>query len=172
MPKRVCFNLRNYCSLKQNKWSRSVVSDPLWSHGIFQARVLEWVPISFSRGSSWPRDWTQVSCIAGRCFTIWDTREVPQKFWCRISEQINIPPLKLSCLFIIFWSQKLMFNKNNVYKYMQYFRFRFLVILSNRENKHILKYPAPIFTSQWSKTLICNILFVLIDIYFNKCSLC
>ena len=46
-------------------------------HGIFQARVLEWVAISFSRGSSRPRDWTQVSCIAGRHFTIWATREVP-----------------------------------------------------------------------------------------------
>ena len=44
-------------------------------HGIFQARVLEWVAISFSRGSSWPRDWTQVSCIAGRRFTLWATRE-------------------------------------------------------------------------------------------------
>jgi len=32
-------------------------------YGIFQARVLEWVAISFSGGSSWPRDWTQVSCI-------------------------------------------------------------------------------------------------------------
>ena len=42
-------------------------------HGIFQARVLEWVAISFSRGSSWPRDWTQVSHIAGRHFTIWAT---------------------------------------------------------------------------------------------------
>ena len=38
-------------------------------HGIFQARILEWVAISFSRGSSQPRDWTQVSRIAGRCFT-------------------------------------------------------------------------------------------------------
>ena len=38
-------------------------------HGIFQARVLEWVAISFSRGSSQPRDRTQVSLIAGRCFT-------------------------------------------------------------------------------------------------------
>ena len=38
--------------------------------GIFQARVLEWVPISFSRGSSWLRDWTLVSCIAGRHFTL------------------------------------------------------------------------------------------------------
>ena len=33
-------------------------------HGIFQARILEWFAISFSRGSSWPRDWTQVSCTA------------------------------------------------------------------------------------------------------------
>ena len=35
-------------------------------HGILQARILEWVAIPFSRGSSWPRDWTRVSCIAGR----------------------------------------------------------------------------------------------------------
>ena len=46
-------------------------------HGIFPARLLEWVAISFSRGSSQPRDQTQVSCIAGRCFTIWATREAP-----------------------------------------------------------------------------------------------
>ena len=40
-------------------------------HEIPQARILEWVTIPFSRGSSWPRDQTQVSCIAGRFFTIW-----------------------------------------------------------------------------------------------------
>ena len=39
-------------------------------HGIFQARILEWIAISFSRGSSQPRDGTWVSLIAGRCFTI------------------------------------------------------------------------------------------------------
>ena len=44
-------------------------------HWIFQARVLEWVAISFSRGSSWPRDQTQVSCTAGRHITIWATWE-------------------------------------------------------------------------------------------------
>ena len=44
-------------------------------HGIFQARVLEGVAISFSRGSSRPRDWTQVSHVAGRRFTNWATRE-------------------------------------------------------------------------------------------------
>ena len=45
-------------------------------HGIFQAWRLEWVAISFSRRSSWPRYWTQVSWIVGRCFTIWATKEV------------------------------------------------------------------------------------------------
>ena len=46
------------------------------AHGIFQARVLEWLAISFSRGSSQPMDQTQVSHIVGRCFTVWATREV------------------------------------------------------------------------------------------------
>ena len=41
-------------------------------HGIHQARILEWVAIPFSRGSSRPRDWTWVSCIAGRFFTTRD----------------------------------------------------------------------------------------------------
>ena len=44
-------------------------------HGILQARALEWGAIAFSRGSSWPRDRTQVSCIQGRCFNLWATRE-------------------------------------------------------------------------------------------------
>ena len=39
-------------------------------HGIFQARILEWVAIAFSRGSSRPRDWNRVSCIVGRHFTV------------------------------------------------------------------------------------------------------
>ena len=46
-------------------------------HGIFQARILEWVAIPFSRGSSQPRDRTQVSSIAGSFFTIWATMEAP-----------------------------------------------------------------------------------------------
>ena len=44
-------------------------------HGILQARILEWVAVRFSRRSSQPRDWTQVSPIAGRCFTSWAKRE-------------------------------------------------------------------------------------------------
>ena len=68
------------------KWSRSVMSDSLQphspgssTHGIFQVRVLEWVAISFSTGSSQPRDRTWVSHIAGRHFTIWATREATKK---------------------------------------------------------------------------------------------
>ena len=45
--------------------------------GILQARMLEWVAMPSSRGSSQPRDRTQVSRIAGRFFTVWATREVP-----------------------------------------------------------------------------------------------
>ena len=43
--------------------------------GILQARLLEWVAVPFSRGSSQPTGQTQVSWIAGRFFTIWVTRE-------------------------------------------------------------------------------------------------
>ena len=50
-------------------------------HGIFQARILEWVAISFSRRSSWPRDWAQVSRIVGTHFIIWATRQVQQCDW-------------------------------------------------------------------------------------------
>ena len=72
------------------------LSDPMDSslpgssvHGIFQARILEWAAISFSRGSSQPRDRTWVSCIADRRFTVWATREAQslsigfskQKYW-------------------------------------------------------------------------------------------
>ena len=49
--------------------------------GILQARILEWVAISFSRRSSQPRDQTQVSCITGRRFTIWATRDYRQSMF-------------------------------------------------------------------------------------------
>ena len=62
--------------------SHPTLSDPLdYSpprssvHGIFQARILEWVALPFSRGSSQPRDWTWVFCISGELFTHWTIRE-------------------------------------------------------------------------------------------------
>ena len=47
-------------------------------HGIFQTRILVWVAIPFSRGTSQPRDRSQVSSIAGKFFTIWVTRKAPE----------------------------------------------------------------------------------------------
>ena len=49
-------------------------------NGILQARILAWVAIPFSRGSSQPRDQTWVSCVAGRFFIIWTAREAQSKF--------------------------------------------------------------------------------------------
>ena len=51
---------------------------PKVSSGILQARILKWVAIPFSSGSSWPRDRTWVPCIAGRFFTIWATRKAQE----------------------------------------------------------------------------------------------
>ena len=48
-------------------------------HGILWARILELVAVPFSWGSSWPRDQTHVSHIAGRWFTLWATREALAK---------------------------------------------------------------------------------------------
>ena len=74
-------------------------------HGVFQARILEWVAISFSGGSSWPRDWTQVSLIASRFFLVWATRET---LFCKQSykgprklTQTRIPTAPITGLFSI-----------------------------------------------------------------------
>ena len=59
-------------------------------HGIFQARILEWVAISSSRGSTWPRDRTLVSCvscIAGRFFTTEPPGKPLQRGWALSNEQ-------------------------------------------------------------------------------------
>ena len=72
-----CLTLAVLYSESESRLVMSVSCDPVdyTIHGILQARILEWVAFSFSRGSSQPRDWTQVSHIAGRFFTSWATRE-------------------------------------------------------------------------------------------------
>ena len=53
--------------------------------------LLEWVAISFSRGSSWPRDWTWVSCITGRFFIYWATWEAPKYIiFSKSPSQVNL----------------------------------------------------------------------------------
>ena len=72
-------------------------------HWIFQARVLEWVAISFSRGSSWLRDWTRVSCIVSRRFTVWATRA---KTWEQPTCSLTDEWMKNMCLiYHTMWSQ-------------------------------------------------------------------
>ena len=78
----------HWIAIKTNSESEVTQSCPTLCdpsiYGVFQARVLEWGTISFSRRSSRPRDWTQVSCIAGRHFTIWATREIRNACWRRL----------------------------------------------------------------------------------------
>ena len=73
-------------SLSLRKWKWKLFSRvPLFAtprtvHGTLWARIIEWVSFPFSRGSSQPRDWTQVSCIVGGFFTSWATSEA-QEWW-------------------------------------------------------------------------------------------
>ena len=64
--------IHSYVQLYATLWT--VASQAPLSMGILQARILEWVAMSSSRGSFWPRNQTGVSCIAGEFFTSWATR--------------------------------------------------------------------------------------------------
>ena len=77
-----CMNYAAAAAAAKSLQSRPTLCDPTSCsllrssvHGIFQPRELEWIAISFSRGSSQPRDRTQVSCTADRRFIVWATRE-------------------------------------------------------------------------------------------------
>ena len=77
-------------------------------YGSLQAKILEWVAVPFSRGSSWPRGRTWVSRIAGRFFTIWATREdcVDQnKLW-KILKAMGIPDYPTFTLRNLYVSQE------------------------------------------------------------------
>ena len=64
-------------SESESRWVGSTLCRPMdyAVREILLARILEWVAVPFSKGSSQPRDWTQVSCIAGAFFTNWATRK-------------------------------------------------------------------------------------------------
>ena len=67
------------------KWKSLSRANSLRPHGLYspwnlQARILEWVAFPFSRGSSQPKDQTQISLIAGGFFTSWATRET-HEYW-------------------------------------------------------------------------------------------
>ena len=92
------------------KWSRSVMSDSLEPHGlyslpgssvhgIFQAIVLEWIAISFSRGYSQPRYQTQVSRIVDRRFTIWANRLINRALRCFSAKRKIYPFFSINYIF-------------------------------------------------------------------------
>ena len=77
--------------------------------GIFQARILKWVAISYSRGSSWPRDWIHVSSLSciGRQILYWETKP-PSKLYTLLIISVTVLAFKClflwkSLLFLIFW---------------------------------------------------------------------
>ena len=107
----------NLCEVKWKSLSCVWLCDPMdcTVHGILQAGILEWVAFPFSKGSSQPRDWTQVSCIAGEFFPSWATREA-QEYWngYPIASPVDLPDpgielgslaLQADCLPTEFWGK-------------------------------------------------------------------
>ena len=96
-------------------------------HRILQTRIVEWIATPFSRGSSCPRDQTQVSCIVGIFFIIWATRGVrlfAVRFWAgvtwwklylTISLKLHIANKIVFCL-IFFFSEQIKFYRRRVMK--------------------------------------------------------
>ena len=83
-PPSMGFSRQEYWSGVPSPSPFELYSPPHFSvHGIFQARIMEWVAISSSRGSFQPRDQTHISSIAGGFFTYWTIR---------LSKMIQIQP--------------------------------------------------------------------------------
>ena len=87
-------------------------------HGISQARILKWVPISSSRGSSPPWDWTCISFIAGRFFTCWATGEA---LYPSIYLPIHLFFFSAYCVQTLFWEYSGGQNSLNFFSYGSYF---------------------------------------------------
>ena len=89
----ICVLVTQSCPTLYNPMDYSLSGSSV--HGILQARTLEWVAILFSRGPSQPRGRTWVLCIAGRLFTIWDTRNTGHLCFHKL------PPLAHSRFFML-----------------------------------------------------------------------
>ena len=115
-------------------------------HGILQAQVLEWMAISFSRGSSWSRNRTRVSHIAGRRFTVWASREARIFFEIFIDIFFNYPFILSvqSCvegILIIFIN-----NNISIFKGTTLINFLFYIFFCQ---------VLSIFVSEWTVELFC-----------------
>ena len=92
--------------------------------GILQARILESVAISFSRGSFWPRDQTQVSCITDRFFINWDTREAPSEgsylWWLSVFCLVAMSPQSLGPIAFSYFVSNLSMSSSYQDKLMEF----------------------------------------------------
>ena len=121
-------------------------------HGIFQSRVLEWIVISFSRGSSRPRNQTRVSRIAGRCFTVWATREAHGKITVSTTVQsfsLNKWPSYCSkALNSRIWGKKMLilviFTYNIITFVKEHFSEIFTILFTRQEYSSGLPSPSPV----------------------------
>ena len=112
-------------------------------HGILQARIVEWVAISFSRGSSWPKVWTHASCGTDRFFTVWATRKALKVYQCKIKYKFK------THIFYIYFKTKTYrtFELGNKWR-----RFNFLQNLSCILQSPLLlsiQYPWPFYLWKW-----------------------
>ena len=99
-------------------------------HGILQARILEWVAFPFFRGSSQPRDRTQVSCITDRFFTTWATREAPF----HPNGSINVASISdKSNSLTIMWMLVIMWRPYNVHKILFFPLLQYINIFQGTE---------------------------------------
>ena len=106
-------------------------------HGISQARILEWVAISFSRGSSWPRNRTQISCTGRQILYHWATREALfDPFWPSINMYWIHIPVSLS-----FFMLKVGAPKTVLCKFCSPFFCLILVSLKHILRKHLRGWP-------------------------------
>ena len=113
-------------------------------HEIFQARILEWVAISFSRGSSQPRDWTQISCNAGRFFTNWAIREALVEYYSVIKKNERMPSAATWMDQEIITLSEVSWKKTNITWYHLY-------VESKKKNTNELIYK-PEIDSHWKQT--------------------
>ena len=129
-------------------------------HGILQARILEWVAFPFSKGSSQPRDWTQVSHIGGGFFTSWATREA-QEYWSGSSRPRN--RTGVSCIAGGFFTNWAIREAQSYYSYIKTPCFN--QIRSFNWNDHLILQNSLSASGSWSTWCVSCLLCIL-------CSLC
>ena len=136
-------------------------------HGVFQARVQEWVAISFSRGYSWPMDQTWVSHIAGKCLTIWATRETGKVVW--YSHLFNDFPQ-----FVVIYNVKgfSVVNEGEVYIFLAFPSFFVIQQMLAIWSLVPLPFPNPAWTSGSSQfTYHCSLAWRILSITLLACKM-